>query len=123
MDTTQAIKQLFQIVSKQQDIITKLAQAQGAVPAAPVQSGEVQDQQLTKQLQDVLFGAVPQARSLFVEGGEPQVLSSMDASAKKVVSFKYHMSKNDAALKKAISDAATQVIGPNAFLLQGVGQS
>lgn len=114
MDTKSALKSLYQVVATQQEVLKKLAQMQG-VPAQADDSSA-----LTQKLQQVLFAANPLLHFSFVE--LPQVGTSSDASAKRIVSFKYHMSKGSEALKAAVAQAATQVLGAGAFLLQGIGE-
>jgi hypothetical protein len=110
MDTKAAISQLFSIVSKQQTVISKLAQAQG-VPAADPR---------TAQLQEVLFAAQPGLRSAFIE--PPTVLTSADSGAKLVVAFKYHMASGQGnAIKAAVDAAASKTLGAGSYLLQGIG--
>jgi hypothetical protein len=117
MDTKAALKSLYQIVAKQQEVISKIAQAQGLAPAAPAQAG---GEDLTAKLQSVLYAANPGIQQLFIQA--PEVATSADAGTKHVISFKYKAGKNSQAINKAVADAATQVLGgPDKFLLQGSG--
>jgi hypothetical protein len=112
MDTKAALKQLFSIASKQQEVIRKLAQAAGVMPAAPV--GE----DLSAKLQAALFGMEPGIRAAFIEA--PSVGTSIGGQ-KKIVSFKYHMGKNSEAIKAAVAKASDAVLGAGQYLLQGIG--
>ena len=113
-----AIKQLFNIVAKQNEAIKALAQMAGAAPvAAPAQApGE----DLSAKLQAALFGAQPGIQAAFIE--LPSVGTSADGGAKKIVSFKYHMGKNSESVKAAVARASDAVLGAGQYLLQGIGQ-
>jgi hypothetical protein len=118
MDTNEALKSLIKIVGTQQKVIERLAQAQGLMPAAPAQTPMNTDM-LTQKLQAVLFAKHPEMQNAFVE---LPVVATTDAGQKQV-HFKYHAGKDGgAAVKAAVNEAATAVLGAGHFLLQGIGE-
>jgi hypothetical protein len=117
MDTTLALKKLFAIAKSQQEVLKKLAQ--GVPPVAPAPVAPATDPR-SQQLMTTLTQKNPGIERLFIT--LPQVLTT-DGGGKPVIDYTYKMSQNDAALKQALNDAATEVFGANAFLLQGHGQT
>ena len=115
MDTNTALKKLFAIATKQQAVLTRLAQHVGAMPAQTPGGTE----ELTQKLQAVLFAKHPEMQNVFVE---LPVVASTDAGQKQI-HFKYHAGKDGgAAVKAAVNEAATEVLGAGQFLMQGIGE-
>jgi hypothetical protein len=115
MDTKSALKSLYQIVAKQQEVLKKLAQMTGAAPASAAAAGV--SEPLTKSLQSALFAAMPALRAQFVE--PPTVGTSVDG--KLTVFYKYHAGPQSEALKAAVKKAADSVL-PAGYLVQSTGQ-
>lgn len=116
MDTNEALKRLFKIASTQQEVLRRLAQAVGAVPAqVPAQTLSGED--LTPKVQEALFAAHPEAKTAVVD----LTVGSPDAGGK-VIFVKYH-ADNPAAkmLKQWVQEAGNAVIGAGQFSVQTTG--